>query len=66
MMLNIVPIVLRGEIYAFAALAGAGTTVLAVRYFRAGRALAMSIGFLVCLVIRLVSVWQGWALPHLD
>jgi len=40
--------------------------VLAVRYFRVGRALAMSIGLLVCLVVRLVSVWQGWALPHLD
>ena len=40
--------------------------MLAVRYFRAGRALAMSMGFLVCLVVRLVSVWQGWALPHLD
>lgn len=66
MLLNIVPVVLRGEIYALAALAGAGTTVLAVRYFRAGRALAMTTGFLVCLVIRLVSVWQGWALPHLD
>ena len=66
MMLNIVPVVLRGEIYALAALAGAGTAVLAVRYFKAGRAAAMTIGFVVCLVIRLVAVWQGWALPHLD
>ena len=54
MLLNIVPVVLRGEIYALAALAGAGTAVLAVRYVRAGRAVAMSIGFVVCLVVRLV------------
>lgn len=66
MMLNIVPIVLRTEIYALAALSGAATTVLAVRYFKAGRAAAMTAGFLVCLVVRLVSVWQGWSLPHLD
>ena len=66
MLLNIVPVVLRGEIYALAALAGAGTAVLAVRYAKAGRAAAMTIGFVVCLVIRLVAVWQGWALPHLD
>jgi uncharacterized membrane protein YeiH len=65
MMLNIVPVVLRGEIYVIAALAGAATTVLSVRYFRAGRAVAMLIGFFVCLVVRLVSVWQGWALPHM-
>jgi uncharacterized membrane protein YeiH len=66
MMLNIVPVVLRTEIYALAALAGATTTVLAVRFGRAGRAAAMTAGFLVCLVVRLVSVWQGWSLPHLD
>ena len=66
MMLNIVPIVLRTEVYAIAALAGAAATVFAVRYVRAGRAAAMTAGFLVCLVVRLVAVWQGWSLPHLD
>ena len=64
MMLNIVPIVLRAEVYALAALSGAATTVFVVRYFRAGRAEAMTAGFVVCLVVRLVSVWQGWAQPH--
>lgn len=66
MMLNIVPVVLRTEIYALAALVGATATVLSVRYLHAGRAAAMTAGFAVCLVIRLVSVWQGWSLPHLD
>ena len=66
MMLNIVPVVLRGEIYALAALLGAGTTALAVRYLKAGRASAMTAGFVVCLTVRLVSVWQGWSLPILD
>ena len=66
MMLNIVPVVLRGEIYALAALLGAATTALAVRYVKAGRVGAMTAGFLVCLVLRLASVWLGWSLPHLD
>jgi len=66
MMLNIVPVVLRGEIYALAALLGAGTTALAVRYAKAGRAWAMTAGFVVCLTVRLVSVWLGWSLPILD
>lgn len=66
MMLNIVPIVLRGDIYAMAALSGATTTVVAVRFFRARRATAMTVGFVVCLVVRLLAVWQGWALPHVD
>jgi uncharacterized membrane protein YeiH len=66
MMLNIVPVVLRGEIYALAALLGAATTALAVRYVKAGRVGAMTAGFLVCLVVRLASVWLGWSLPHLD
>jgi uncharacterized membrane protein YeiH len=65
MMLNIVPIVLRGEIYAMAALSGAATAVIAVRFFRAGRATARTAGFLVCLVFRLGAVWQNWSLPHL-
>jgi uncharacterized membrane protein YeiH len=66
MMLNIVPVVLRGEIYALAAFLGAITTALAVRYVKAGRAAAMTAGFVVCLTVRLVSVWLGWSLPHLD
>jgi len=66
MMLNIVPVVLRGEIYALAALLGAATTALAVRYVKAGRVGAMTEGFLVCLVVRLASVWLGWSLQHLD
>jgi uncharacterized membrane protein YeiH len=66
MMLNIVPVVLRGEIYALAAFLGAITTALAVRYAKAGRAAAMSVGFVVCLSVRLLSVWFGWSLPQVE
>jgi uncharacterized membrane protein YeiH len=63
-MLNQVPGILRQDIYAVAALAGAAAAVLALRW-RAPRAAAMSIGFAVCFVVRMVSVWQGWNLPRL-
>lgn len=63
MLLNIVPVVLRSEIYAAAALAGAAVAVVGI-LLRMSRARAMTAGFVVCVVIRLVSVNQGWALPH--
>jgi uncharacterized membrane protein YeiH len=66
MMLNTVPIVLRAEVYVLAALSGAATTVFVVRYFKAGPAVAMTSGFVVCLAIRLVSVWQGSSLSHIE
>lgn len=62
MMLNLVPGILRQDIYAVAALAGAGATVLALRW-HAPRAVAMGIGFAVCFLLRIISVWQGWNLP---
>jgi uncharacterized membrane protein YeiH len=62
-LLNIVPIVLRGEIYAVAALTGAAVTVLAIRV-RARRWIAMAAGFAVCVLFRLVAVSQGWSLPY--
>jgi len=64
LLLNIVPGILRQDIYAVAALAGAAATVLALRW-RMPRAAAMSIGFAVCFLLRIVSVWQGWHLPRL-
>jgi uncharacterized membrane protein YeiH len=64
LLLNLVPGILRQDIYAVAALAGAAATVLALRW-GAPRALAMSIGFAVCFLLRIVSVWQGWHLPRL-
>ncbi len=62
-LLNTVPAILRQDIYAVAALAGAATTVLALR-LHAPRAVAMSVGFAVCFLLRMVSVWQGWNLPR--
>ncbi len=64
LLLNVVPGILRQDIYAVAALAGAGATVIALRV-RAPRAAAMAIGFAVCFLLRVVSVWQGWNLPRL-
>lgn len=64
LLLNTVPGILRQDIYAVAALAGAAATVLALRW-KMPRAAAMSIGFAVCFLLRIVSVWQGWHLPRL-
>ncbi len=64
-MLNIVPLVMRTDIYATAALAGAATTVIALR-LGATRWLAMSVGFAVCFTLRIISVSLGLNLPHLD
>ena len=63
-LLNTVPGVLRQDIYAVAALAGAAVTVLARRW-HAARAVAMTLGFVVCFLLRIVSLWQGWNLPRL-
>ncbi|HEY7816348.1 MAG TPA: TRIC cation channel family protein [Nakamurella sp.] len=62
-LLNVVPGILRQDIYAVAALAGAAANVLALRW-RMPRAAAMSIGFTFCFVLRNVAVWQGWQLPR--
>ncbi len=64
MMLNIVPVVMRQEVYATAALAGAATTVIALR-LGASRWLAMTLGFAACFALRIVSVTLGLNLPHL-
>jgi uncharacterized membrane protein YeiH len=63
LLLNVVPGILRQDIYAVAALAGAGATVLAL-HLKAPRALAMGIGFAVCFLLRVVSFWAGWSLPR--
>lgn len=63
LLLNVVPGILRQDIYAVAALAGAAATVLAL-HLKAPRALAMGVGFAVCFLLRMVSVWLGWSLPR--
>jgi len=63
-LLNRVPTILQEDIYAVAALAGAGTTVIA-RRLGASRAVSMALGFAVCFLLRIISHWQGWNLPRI-
>lgn len=62
MILNVAPALLRGDAGPYAAFAGAAVTAVARRV--TDRAPAMAVGFAVCLGLRLVSLWQGWTLPH--
>lgn len=57
-----IPNVLRSDIYATAALAGAAVMVAATR-LKVRPAFAAISGGLVCFLPRLVSVWQHWSLP---
>lgn len=62
-MLDRVPLVLRADVYAVAALAGAGVVAVGL-HFRAPRVLTLAVGAVVCVAVRLLAVWQGWNLPH--
>ena len=57
-----IPNVLRSDIYATAALAGAVVMVAATK-LRVPPTLAAISGGLVCFSLRVVSVWQHWNLP---
>lgn len=57
-----VPAVLRADIYASAALAGAVVMIFATR-MRLPPTLAAILGGLVCFSLRVISVWQHWSLP---
>jgi uncharacterized membrane protein YeiH len=57
-----VPAVLRVDVYATAALAGSAAMVVA-RRLRVPPVPSAVIGAMVCLGLRLVSVWQHWNLP---
>jgi uncharacterized membrane protein YeiH len=57
-----IPNVLRSDIYATAALAGAAVMVAATK-LRAHPAAAAISGGLVCFLLRVISVWQHWNLP---
>ena len=59
-----VPIILRTDVYATAALAGA-VVMIAARKLGAPPAVAALAGGLTCFVLRIVAVWQHWALPRL-
>lgn len=58
-----VPTVLRSDVYATAALAGA---ILMTVAYRAGlpQMWAATVGGLLCFSLRVVSVWQHWSLPR--
>lgn len=58
-----VPSVLRSDVYAAAALAGAAAMILALR-LKARPAVATAIGIAVCFTLRMVAVHQHWNLPR--
>lgn len=58
-----VPIILRADVYATAALAGSTLMILA-RKVGVPPAWAAFLGGTACFVLRVVSVWRHWNLPH--
>ena len=63
LMLARVPNVLKADIYAVAALAGAAVVVLGLRFGRS-KAWAMILGGVLCFALRMIAVTEGWNLPH--
>lgn len=61
-LLNRVPGVLRSDVYAAAALAGALVVVVGLR-MQIPRWVTMTAGATVCFMLRMVAVWQHWNLP---
>jgi uncharacterized membrane protein YeiH len=59
-----VPIILRADVYATAAFAGAAA-MIAARKLGAPPLVSALLGGLICFGVRLVAVWRHWALPHL-
>jgi uncharacterized membrane protein YeiH len=57
-----VPLVLRAEVYATAALAGSALLVIG-RRLRLSASQAAVLGGTFCFLLRIVSVWQHWNLP---
>jgi uncharacterized membrane protein YeiH len=58
-----VPLVLRADVYATAALAGAIVLVGLQRVPVLAKWAALA-GGLACFLLRMISVWQGWGLPR--
>jgi uncharacterized membrane protein YeiH len=63
MLLSRVPAVLRTDIYATAALAGALVLVVGQRAGLSSR-WAAALGVTACFVLRLTAVWLHWNLPQ--
>ena len=62
-LVDVVPSVLRADIYATAAVVGSATMV-ALSAWGVRRSRAMLGGAVVCFVVRLLAVWQDWQLPR--
>lgn len=58
-----VPTVLRADVYATAALAGAAVMVIGTKLGRS-RSLMAGAGAALCFGLRVLSVWQHWQLPR--
>ncbi len=59
-----VPLVLRSDVYATAAMAGALIMVLG-RKLGVSETVSAVAGGMVCFLLRVVAVWQHWNLPHI-
>ena len=59
-----IPIILRADVYATAAFAGAAAMIVARKLGLPPVAAALVGGF-VCFGVRMIAVWRHWALPHL-
>lgn len=57
-----IPMVLRREVYASAALLGAAITILA-QYLQAPAVPSRVAAIIVIFTVRMVSVWRGWNIP---
>jgi uncharacterized membrane protein YeiH len=61
-LINRVPIVLRGDVYATAALLGAAVTLICLR-LKLHPAVASSLGIVCCFALRMMAVHFHWNLP---
>ncbi len=59
-----IPIILVADIYASAALAGSVVMLIALR-LKMPPAWAAGLGGSVCFLLRVLSVWRNWSLPHI-
>lgn len=59
-----IPTVLRADIYAVAAIAGAAVMILCLK-LKMSATLASVVGAVVCFLLRVISVWRHWNLPRL-
>ena len=57
-----VPVVLRADLYAVAALAGAAVVVIG-QVLHVSSAAAMTVGALLCFGLRFMAIRYGWRLP---